>query len=366
MKPLPDPPIGPEINVRHIPDMPLAVARLRTSDTAGLANGDEFRAAVLLWAAAWHQVPAGSVPQGDALLAHLAGFGRDVDAWLKVADNALRGFVLCSDGRYYHAVIIEKAIGALEAERDARAAADWRHERARKAARTRWSIRDNPPTPDAIAMPKQSSSNAIASHAGEPAHAPSSGSTSPDTLPLIHPLATPDPKPPKSGNGTRLAADWTLTAEWRDAAVKACADRGVPVPDLDRCAVDFATHFHAKAGADARKADWRLTWLRWVRTEGDRIAERVNGRHGPGLPAPTPTPAGPSMKLSSNTVRRHIDEVYGPGSGDWVMQIASKLHQIGRPADDLKIRKTFRLGPEASYSAALAYAEELAMPPPVA
>lgn len=32
--------------------------RLRDSDIATKAKGDEFRCAVLLWCAAWHQVPA--------------------------------------------------------------------------------------------------------------------------------------------------------------------------------------------------------------------------------------------------------------------------------------------------------------------
>ena len=110
-----------EVDLRDFPYMPLDVGRLRDSDLTGIATGDEFRAAVVLWCAAWHQVPAASLPDDDRVLARLAGFGRDVDAWHVVRDVALRGFVTCNDGRLYHPVIAEKAIDAWEAKASQRA-----------------------------------------------------------------------------------------------------------------------------------------------------------------------------------------------------------------------------------------------------
>ena len=74
--------------------------------------GEEFRTAVLLWCVAWHQQPAASLPDDDRLLAHLAGFGRDVRAWTKVRKGALHGFIGCADGRLYHPTIAEKALDA--------------------------------------------------------------------------------------------------------------------------------------------------------------------------------------------------------------------------------------------------------------
>jgi len=100
--------------------MPLDVARLMNSDLVAVASGEEFRAAVLLWCKSWHQVPAASLPNDDRMLAHLAGFGRDLKAWGEVKEMALRGFVLCDDGRLYHPVIAEKAIEAIEAKRKRR------------------------------------------------------------------------------------------------------------------------------------------------------------------------------------------------------------------------------------------------------
>jgi hypothetical protein len=89
--------------------MPLDVVRLRDSDIAAVSSGDEFRCAVLLWCASWHQVPAGSLPDDDIVLSQYAGFGRVVKEWKKVRPGALRGWVKCQDGRLYHPVVSEKA-----------------------------------------------------------------------------------------------------------------------------------------------------------------------------------------------------------------------------------------------------------------
>lgn len=110
-----DPLVPAEIDLRDFEFMPLQVARLRDSDLAIEATGDEFRAAVLLWCTAWHQVPAGSLPDNDTALASYAGYGRgDVKSWMRVRTGALRGFVRCSDGRLYHPTIAEKAIEAWD------------------------------------------------------------------------------------------------------------------------------------------------------------------------------------------------------------------------------------------------------------
>jgi Protein of unknown function (DUF1376) len=107
----------PDLDLRDFSYMPLEVLRLRDSEMVVLATAEEFRAAVLLWCASWHQVPASSLPSDDRLLANLAGYGRDVESWMKVRSAALRGFVECSDGRFYHPVIAEKAIEAAQKRR---------------------------------------------------------------------------------------------------------------------------------------------------------------------------------------------------------------------------------------------------------
>ena len=116
---LPEPLTPPDCDLSSFPYMELDVRRLRDSKFASTPNGDAFRAGVMLWCAAWHQVPAASLPDDDLELASLAGYGRmafSVKEWRKVRAEALTGFVKCSDGRLYHAVIAEKAVAAFSAK----------------------------------------------------------------------------------------------------------------------------------------------------------------------------------------------------------------------------------------------------------
>jgi hypothetical protein len=144
-----EPLVPPEVDLRDFPFMALDVRRLRDSRLATMASGEEFRAAVLLWCAAWHQTPAGSVPDDDIELVQLAGYGRDLKTWRKVKANALHGWVKCSDGRLYHPVVAEKALEAWakkSAQRDrTRRATEERERRRREAQERRDGARDEPP-----------------------------------------------------------------------------------------------------------------------------------------------------------------------------------------------------------------------------
>jgi len=106
---LPAPLTPADCDLRDFAFMPLDVVRLRDSDLAVTAEADEFRCAVLLWCASWHQVPAASLPDDDKVLAQYAGYGRVVKEWTKVRAGALRGWIKCADGRLYHPVVAEKA-----------------------------------------------------------------------------------------------------------------------------------------------------------------------------------------------------------------------------------------------------------------
>lgn len=119
----------PECDLRGLSFMPLDVVRLTDSDLFALATGDEFKAAVTLWCKAWLQVPAGSLPDDERILAHLSGAGAK---WRRIKPMAMRGFIQCSDGRWYHPVISEKAREA------------WCHRlKQRKKAAKRWDKQGN-------------------------------------------------------------------------------------------------------------------------------------------------------------------------------------------------------------------------------
>jgi uncharacterized protein YdaU (DUF1376 family) len=108
--------VASEVDLRDFPYMPLDVVRVRDSDLATHASPEEFRCAVLLWCASWHQLPAGSLPNDDAVLAKLAGFGRSKKEWMKHRAGALHNWIMCDDGRFYHPTVAEKATEAWEAK----------------------------------------------------------------------------------------------------------------------------------------------------------------------------------------------------------------------------------------------------------
>lgn len=119
MSDLPEPMVPADCDLTDFAFMPLDVARLRDSDLAANETPEACWAAVLLWSAAWHQVPAGSMPDNDAWIAKQAGYalrGRIDPAWKKVRAGAMHGWVLCSDGRYHHPVVAEKARDAWDSK----------------------------------------------------------------------------------------------------------------------------------------------------------------------------------------------------------------------------------------------------------
>lgn len=116
MTELPAPLVPADADLQDFPFMPLHVARLRDSDLAAEETPEACWYAVLLWAASWHQLPAGSLPDNDRVLMKLVDLGRDERTWKKHKDGALRGFVRCSDGRLYHPVVAEQVNSAWDAK----------------------------------------------------------------------------------------------------------------------------------------------------------------------------------------------------------------------------------------------------------
>lgn len=109
---LPQPLTPTGCNLRSFEYMPLDVARLLTSETWIEAADDPKlgHALICLWCESWHQVPAASLPDNPRVIARLAMC--DGPEWERIGARALEGWTLCSDGRWYHPVVAEKAIEA--------------------------------------------------------------------------------------------------------------------------------------------------------------------------------------------------------------------------------------------------------------
>jgi hypothetical protein len=132
------PPIPPDADLRHMPGYMIDIEALLNSELAATGDPAANWFALLTWCASMHQVPAGSLPDDDRLLAYLVRLGRDVRTWRKMRENgALRGWEKHDDGRLYHPVVTQKVLGLLDKSRKAGAAT------ARREARKNVQVSEN-------------------------------------------------------------------------------------------------------------------------------------------------------------------------------------------------------------------------------
>lgn len=133
---VPAPLVPADADLRDFSFMPMDIIRLFGSRFHAIASDAEWRAGVTLWLKSFHQVPAASLPSDDMELCRLAELGRDMKAWRKIKDVALHGFVLCTDGRWYHPIVAEKANEAWQRKQAQRV-------RSAKGNAARWGARDH-------------------------------------------------------------------------------------------------------------------------------------------------------------------------------------------------------------------------------
>ncbi len=125
---LPKPLTPADCDLTSFPYFSFDAAKFRDSDFALTVDPAAGFRAVMLWSAAWHQIPAASLPNNDKILFRLSGC-MSMDEWLSVKEEAMYGFILCSDGRYYHKHLAEHANKAWEKSRKAKAAVAARKDR---------------------------------------------------------------------------------------------------------------------------------------------------------------------------------------------------------------------------------------------
>lgn len=105
----PAPLVPANMDLRDFLFTPVEFQRIFSSETWLMCSAHEKVAAITLWGNSWIQLPTGSMPSNDELLAYHSGAG---SGWKRVKAKAMRGWILCSDGRYYHPVMCEKALEA--------------------------------------------------------------------------------------------------------------------------------------------------------------------------------------------------------------------------------------------------------------
>jgi hypothetical protein len=90
----------------------LDLERVMQSDTWALATPDVRPWLLMLWTTAWLQIPCGSMPSDDALLA--ARLGMPAKTFQKHKAVLLRGWWLAEDGRFYNDTIVERVCEMMD------------------------------------------------------------------------------------------------------------------------------------------------------------------------------------------------------------------------------------------------------------
>ena len=116
MDTLPFPLVPADADLQDFAFTPMFRARLFGSSFHARSSDSGWRAGVTLWLKSWDQVPAGSLPADDVDLCRLAELGRDLKTWARIKDEALHGWIACSDGLLYHPVVAEGVLEAWKAK----------------------------------------------------------------------------------------------------------------------------------------------------------------------------------------------------------------------------------------------------------
>lgn len=90
----------------------LDMEQFRQSDTWALASPVARPWLLMLWAVSWEQVPCGSLPNDDELIA--ARLGLELDQFAQMKRVLLRNWWLAEDGRLYHDVMASRVNVMLE------------------------------------------------------------------------------------------------------------------------------------------------------------------------------------------------------------------------------------------------------------
>lgn len=140
MSELNNPPIPADTDVRDLDGFMLNVERLMASELVALSSHEVVAASLFLWCRAWKQLPAASLPDDERVIAAFARL--PLPRFRKLRPEVMRGFVLCSDGRWYHKVLAVEAARAHGRKKRFNAKRETDAERLRK---WRESHRETPP-----------------------------------------------------------------------------------------------------------------------------------------------------------------------------------------------------------------------------
>lgn len=149
-------------------------------------------------------------------------------------------------------------------------------------AQKRWHNEQNQPDSDRVpySLPYENPNGILDSERKKASKLPLESESVKDSPPLLDippalavasPLARPSSK--ASPRGSRIPDSWQLSNDDREYACQ----RGLSIHATEDMALDFMQYWRAKAGKDAVKMDWHMTWQRWVRNSEKFKSGNGNG-----------------------------------------------------------------------------------------
>jgi uncharacterized protein DUF1376 len=321
---LPPPLVPPEVDLRDFAFMPLDVRRLITSDT-WIETADEPKIAhalICLWCEAWHQVPAASLPDNDKVLARLAMC--DIATWQGIKSRVMRGWKKCSDGRFYHSVVAEKALDGWkrkQAQREqTKRATEERERRRRQRAQERDVERDVSRDVQRTVHQGTGTVDREIKNIRLVPSAPAGGKSShqPPPTPLIKKTRSPRNEHPG------FAAFWAAYPSRGEATNprKPAAEkfsklimRGIDPKEIIAGAKGYAEHCRRSGKHGTEKVKQALTFLNqevWI-----QYLSRVNG-HGNGTDMTPPWKADPSTWNDTRNPPPWPEAPSGTRCGTWL------------------------------------------------
>lgn len=276
----------------------------RQSDTWALASPQARPWLLMLWAVAWEQVPCGSLPNDDELIA--ARLGIELDQFAGMKRVLLRGWWTADDGRLYHGVMISRVLAMLEKkDKDRQRKAGWRGKKSQGVTLDSASVPRDGRVTD-VSVPPESRVADATKH-----QAPSTSNTQANACDAPQSVAT------KPKRGSRLAADWFLPQPWGQWALDEFPHFTADIVRQE--ALKFANHWRSKSGKDAAKLDWYATWQNWCMSD---ICQRT---HPP-----------PSKQTETNYARQMRERVE-QATGSMAHLVAAKPPGYTRPPEPWEI-----------------------------
>lgn len=247
------------IDVRCLPYMPLHIERLRRSKAWLRCKRRPEMAFYLmnLWMRAWHEVPAGSIEDDDDVLSDAAMCSPE--EWERLKADVLQGWEL-HDGRWHHHVVTELAAEGLEKVEASR-------KRTEAARQARQQNRASSATTDAASSVTENVTDDAAEDVTLSNKKIKGREEESYSLPSEAHSTTTYAQAPKRTQGCALPDSWAPNDRHRAEAETLGRD-----PDwLTRQAEAMRNWALSNRNrAVARKADWDLTFLGWIRREHEK------------------------------------------------------------------------------------------------